>query len=114
MKLNFNSFKRWIKQLPTNPAAPVTTIIRLSDFIQIFGLNLLIISEPMRYSSYLFFLCALLCFACSAPVAETSSTSTRIVKDDLGRNVQIPTNPTRILSLTPSITELVYTFVDTT
>lgn len=68
----------------------------------------------MRYSLYMFFLCALLCFACSAPVAETSSISTRIVKDDLGRSVQIPNNPKRILSLSPSLTELVYTFVDTT
>lgn len=69
----------------------------------------------MRYSTYLFFLYALLCFACNTPpIAEISDTSTRIVKDDLGRSIHIPNNPQRILSLTPSMTELVYTFVDTT
>jgi iron complex transport system substrate-binding protein len=68
----------------------------------------------MRYSRYLFLLCIILCFACNSAGIETNETHARIVKDDLGRNVSVPVNPKRILSLTPSITELVYTFVDTT
>jgi iron complex transport system substrate-binding protein len=68
----------------------------------------------MRYSKYLFLLYTILCVACNSAVIETSANTTKIVKDDLGREVHIPNNPKRILSLTPSITELVYTFVDTT
>lgn len=67
----------------------------------------------MRYPRYLFFLYTILCFACNSTVVETRVNTTTIVKDDLGRNVSVPNNPQRILSLTPSITELVYTFVDT-
>lgn len=68
----------------------------------------------MRYSTYLFFLLTVLCLACNSPVIETSQIETKVVTDDLGRKVHIPINPKRIISLTPSITELVYTFVDTT
>ncbi|WP_018342168.1 ABC transporter substrate-binding protein [Cytophaga aurantiaca] len=68
----------------------------------------------MRYSKYLFLSLLIFCFACNSTVVETHEIKTRIVKDDLGRNVSVPVNPNRILSLTPSITELVYTFVDTT
>jgi len=68
----------------------------------------------MRYSTYLFFLYALLYFACNSAVVETSEITTRIVKDDLGRAVHVPVIPNRIISLTPSITELIYTFVDKT
>lgn len=68
----------------------------------------------MRYSRHLFLLLLLFCIACNSAVVETTEIKMRIVRDDLGRSVSVPVNPRRILSLTPSITELVYTLVDTT
>jgi len=37
-----------------------------------------------------------------------ASASARIVKDQTGRNVDVPNNPHRLVSLAPSITEIVY------
>jgi len=67
----------------------------------------------MRYSLYLLILFSLLFqFSCSQPVTENHVFTTTII-DDLGRKVIIPVKPQRIVSITPSITELLYTFTDT-
>lgn len=67
----------------------------------------------MRYSLYLLILFSLLFQSCNTePVSDTLLQTTNIV-DDLGRKVIIPSDPKRIVSITPSITELLYTFTDT-
>lgn len=38
----------------------------------------------------------------------TFHSSAKTVKDQLGRNISVPTRPRRIVSLAPSITEIVY------
>ena len=67
----------------------------------------------MRYSIYLCILFVLSILSCNSKQEDRVIESFYVRKDDLGRNVSIPVNPKRILSLTPSITELVYTFSDT-
>jgi len=67
----------------------------------------------MRYSIYLFILFALLSQSCSTGKEKNTGIQNQVKIDDLGRKVTIPEKPVRIISLTPSITELLYTFVDT-
>lgn len=66
----------------------------------------------MRYSRYLLILFVLLVLSCS--VQNEKQNNTHVEIDDLGRKVLVPDAPERIISLTPSITELLYTFTDTT
>ncbi len=40
--------------------------------------------------------------------APTFHSSAKTVKDQLGRNISVPANPRRIVSLAPSITEIVF------
>ena len=68
----------------------------------------------MRYSIYLFILFALLGQSCSTKKEKNTGTQVQVRIDDLGRKVSVADTPVRIISLTPSITELLYTFVDST
>jgi iron complex transport system substrate-binding protein len=66
----------------------------------------------MRNSVYLFLIIIASCFGCSQSSNETISEKSHDVRDDIGRIVNIPIIPKHIISLTPSISELLYTFVD--
>lgn len=71
----------------------------------------------MRYYVYLLLLCSsFLVYSCKhkAIKEHTSIKGTIQVTDDMGRIITIPSKPERIVSLTPSITELLYAFTDTT
>lgn len=67
----------------------------------------------MRYSVYLFILFALTTLSCTSTHDSSRLEASYTLVDDLGRSVAIPVNPKRIVSLTPSVTELIYTFADT-
>ena len=70
----------------------------------------------MRYSLYLLLVFSLLFASCNekAVVSENNvDTTSYTFTDDAGRNVLMPRSPHRIVSLTPSITELLYAFTDT-
>ncbi len=70
----------------------------------------------MRYSLYLFLVFSLLFTACkekTVVIENNPDTASYTFVDDAGRNVVIPSSPHRIVSLTPSITELLYAFTDT-
>lgn len=57
----------------------------------------------------LFLLGILFLFAsCLAPKNAAPSLANRIVTDDIGRQVTVKTNPQRIISLAPSITEILF------
>lgn len=47
----------------------------------------------------------MMCFAWAAPVPAAD---TRLVRDQVGREVEVPVKPHRIVSLIPSLTEIVY------
>ena len=65
----------------------------------------------MRYSIYMLILFVLLGQSCSRENEKKNNSHIQI--DDLGRKVVVPDEPKRIISLTPSITEFLYTFTDT-
>ena len=44
---------------------------------------------------------------------ETKEASTTLVYDDLGRKLNLPTHPHRVLALAPSMTEMLYAVADT-
>ncbi len=67
----------------------------------------------MRYSIYLCILFVLATLSCTSKHQNRVVESAYVLTDDLGREVVIPAKPKRIVSLTPSITELIYTFADT-
>lgn len=67
----------------------------------------------MRYSLYVLILLFLLFQSCNTQSIPDNTAPTTTIIDDLGRKVIIPNEPKRIVSLTPSITELLYTFTDT-
>lgn len=67
----------------------------------------------MRYSIYLCILFVLTILSCAPKPDNSTVYASYVLIDDMGRNVTIPIHPQRIISLTPSITELVYTFSDT-
>jgi iron complex transport system substrate-binding protein len=67
----------------------------------------------MRYTSYLFVFFILLIVSCTNRIDEKAVFQTIEVNDDLGRTIVVPLKPRRVVSLTPSITELLYTFSDT-
>jgi iron complex transport system substrate-binding protein len=66
----------------------------------------------MRNSIYLFLIIIASCFGCTQSKTDSMSKKSHEVRDDMGRTVSIPIIPKRIISLTPSISELLYTFVD--
>lgn len=68
----------------------------------------------MRYSLYVLILLFLLFQSCNTQSIPDNTVTTTSIIDDMGRTVIIPKEPKRIVSLTPSITELLYTFTDTT
>ena len=55
-------------------------------------------------------LLAALCLnlSCSVPKDSTTSSSSRIFTDEIGRQVTVKSNPQRIISLAPSITEILF------
>lgn len=61
---------------------------------------------------YPFVVAAVLIFlsvvACRAPGSLTSPGSTRVVTDELGRRVEVSAHPQRIISLAPSVTEMLF------
>ena len=67
----------------------------------------------MRYSVYLCILFVVTLLSCTSVQENHTAAASCVVVDDLGRSVPIPSDPERIVSLTPSITELLYTFSDT-
>ncbi|WP_299248086.1 helical backbone metal receptor [uncultured Cytophaga sp.] len=66
----------------------------------------------MRNSIYLFLLITGMLLGCTQSNTENKIKHTHIVVDDMGRKIDLPISPTRIISLTPSISELLYTFID--
>jgi len=69
----------------------------------------------MRYSVVLFIILHLFIVGCSGiRNQETGENEYILAKDDLGRTVPIRIQNQRIVSLTPSITELLFAFTDTT
>lgn len=47
------------------------------------------------------------------PATTASSAATHQVRDDLGRQLTVPTHPHRIMALAPSMTEMLYAVADT-
>lgn len=66
----------------------------------------------MRNTIYLFLLITAMLFGCTQSETEKNNLHTYLLTDDMGRKVNLPISPTRIISLTPSISELLYSFVD--
>jgi len=73
--------------------------------------------SEIRHSSFLIYLKTILAFLLSAALlaacqkvenAYLPAVDTQVVKDDIGRAVRVPTVVDRVVSLAPSITELVF------
>lgn len=54
------------------------------------------------------FLLATIAVSASCGSPKTSPTAARTVTDELGRNIQVPAQPQRIVSLAPSVTEILF------
>ncbi|NML66749.1 ABC transporter substrate-binding protein [Hymenobacter sp. RP-2-7] len=66
----------------------------------------------MRLSPFLLIGCVLL-GACQAHDQPAAAPATVQVRDDLGRSVTLPAYPRRLVSLAPSMTEMLYAVADT-
>ena len=65
-----------------------------------------VLSLPFTPSHFLSLLLVLLFAACGEPTRQVQTSDT--VTDDYGRTVVVPTLPTRVVSLSPSVTEIMY------
>jgi iron complex transport system substrate-binding protein len=66
------------------------------------------VTRALVFCSTLFLLCAAEISAQANPPAAPASSGMREVTDGYGRTVRIPVNPSRIISLAPSLTETLY------
>ncbi|KAA5549597.1 ABC transporter substrate-binding protein [Adhaeribacter rhizoryzae] len=64
------------------------------------------------FCSFLMFGTLLLNLACESKKASQSAAAFIIVTDDLGRKIQIPAYPQRVIALSPSATEMLYAVAD--
>ena len=64
--------------------------------------------EPQRAIILIVLLALSLSLSCSVPKDRTPSSSSRIFTDEIGRQITVKSNPQRIISLAPSITEILF------
>ena len=64
--------------------------------------------EPQRAIILIVLLALSLSLSCSVPKDRTASSSSRIFTDEIGRQITVKSNPQRIISLAPSITEILF------
>ena len=64
--------------------------------------------EPQRAIVLIVLLALSLSLSCSVPKDRTPSSSSRIFTDEIGRQITVKSNPQRIISLAPSITEILF------
>lgn len=64
--------------------------------------------ELQRAITLILLLVLCLSLSCSVPKDSTTSSTSRIFTDEIGRQVTVKSNPQRIISLAPSITEILF------
>ena len=100
--LSFDKLRMTIKRMPLLSLLRANAILKNTKqmFNTIFLKNNF---APLR-------LCVILTlfFSCSSPSKNESQSVTTLITDDLDREIEFNKSPTRIVSLAPSITEIIY------